>query len=255
MVISYLARLPDRNTFQLAQGNTVRRIDLDGQLQPGGQVGQFLLGRFSDRTQDVAAEYYRRRGRRPPYLEFAANCTDTDAILDFTAQWGLLTTSHSVPDGWKPARRESWCPWRGDQKDFLMDLSGWRSLHQRFQRLQEVAAAPTRNGRRTLCDLLSRESNLDFDAGNLHLGLEWKAEAFQPQIVTSSLYMAFVAMLWLDVTARGRRLLRCADPGCGKYFSTERPNKIYCDPICALRTSRRNWWRRNGPAWRDGRRL
>jgi hypothetical protein len=253
MVISYLAHLPAHETFQLVHGNTVRRIDPDGQLQPGGQTGQFLLGRFSDRSKDVTVEYYRRRGRRPPYLVFAENSTDTDAILDFTAQWGVLTMRHSLPAGWQAVRREPWCPWRGDQKDFLMDLSGWQSLHQRFQKMLKVAAEPDYKAHRELCHLLTRESNLDFDAGNVHLGLEWEQAAYQPRIVAGSLYMAFVAMLWLDVAARGRKLLRCADPGCSKYFSTERPDKIYCDRICALRTSRRNWWRRHGQAWRNDR--
>jgi hypothetical protein len=102
-------------------------------------------------------------------------------------------------------------------------------------------------------ELIARETWDWFDAGSLHMGLAWKLHALQPQIVADSLYLAFVLMLWLDIAAKGRRVLRCADSECAKYFITERSNKLYCSPACALTVARRNWWRKHGNEWRQRR--
>ena len=228
----------------------MRRIRANGQLTPSDDIGLYLLARFTPNKKDICAEYYRVRGKRAPYLALAECGTDPQSILAFTAKWGRLTTNTSIPLGWKDAIGQPWCPWVGDQLDFLMDITGWLHLQERFQKLLALAAQPGRDARRQLCELITRETWYGFDEGYVHLGLEWKPDALKPQIVAGSLYLAFVVMLWLDIAANGRKMLRCADSECGKYFPTERSDKFYCSPECALTVARRTWWRKHGNEWR-----
>src|SRR5690242_7084038 len=98
--------------------------------------------------------------------------------------------------------------------------------------------------------LLENEGWFTYDGGQIFLGLEWRHGAWIPQIKIVSLYQAFVAMLRLDISARDLTILRCANPECGKLFTTEKRNKIYCDSVCAALVTKRRWWRKHGPRWR-----
>jgi hypothetical protein len=98
-------------------------------------------------------------------------------------------------------------------------------------------------------EFFSSEGWHQFDAGHTRLGLAWRTEtkAWAPQIIAGSLYLAFVSMLWLDISDRRITLLRCANPRCGEYFTTDRPNTKYCiDKKCALNVAHRKWWNAKG---------
>ena len=55
----------------------------------------------------------------------------------------------------------------------------------------------------------------------------------EPKIAAESLYFAFVSMLWLDISQSHMLLHLRENARCGEYFTTDRPNKIYCsDEVC-----------------------
>lgn len=251
MVISYLAQLPEPRSYRLMQAETVRRPDPDGTLgerMAPGQFGPYLLGRLTERKKDVCAEYYRSRRRRPLYSALAECPEDFGSIMAFTTTWGYLGERHPIPKGWRELVGKPDCPWRGDQSDFLMDLTGWVILKRRF--MLWLAAAEQPRNRRDVLKLMDTESWHAFDAGQLNFGMVLQNREWIPQVRPHSLYMAFVAMLWLDIAAKDRMLLRCADPECGRFFITDRRDKKYCDSECALRVARRSWWRAHGSQWR-----
>ena len=256
MVISYLARIPDASTFQICEGQTVRRAEPDGSYGKrfqAGQEGRFLAGRFTGKHRDVCAEYYRSRNKRPPYFALA-ECPETeDSIQEFTAKWGTLNSGAGIPPQWKALMARPGCHWLGDSEDFLMDIEGWIVLKQRFSLWLRAAQEKGPTARAKLLKLIENEGSFSFDGGSFSLGLAWQSSSWLPQIRTQSLYLAFVAMLWLDISARDRMILCCANSKCGRYFTTERPNKKYCDPICGSQVARRHWWRVHGAAWRKNR--
>jgi hypothetical protein len=146
-------------------------------------------------------------------------------------------------------------PWLGDGKDFCVDLTGWIHLKRRFDLLISLAERGTSESRRNISEFFRDEGWHQYDAGHIHLGLDSHVEkrlsgevneVWDPQIVTDSLYHCFVAMVWLDVAVKGRRLLRCANATCGRPFSTDKRNKNFCQNSCAQAVSRRKWWNEKG---------
>jgi hypothetical protein len=253
MVISYLAEIPDSTTFKVYPGTTVRRSEPGGGFGKqfeAGQEGLNLIGRLSDHQRDVCAEYYLSRSRRPPYFALAECPEDIGSIQGFTAKWGLLTSKGVIPPGWRPLIGAPNSPWRGDKQDFLMDVTGWISLKQRFSLWLEAAQQKDSKGRAELLGLFKTEGLFSFDAGTITLGLTWKSSAWVPQIKTDSLYAAFTAMLWLDISARDRMLLCCENSECRRLFITEKTNKKFCDSVCASQVAKRRWWRAHGARWR-----
>jgi hypothetical protein len=152
-----------------------------------------------------------------------------------------------------------WCPWKGDRDDFLMDLAGWRSLRIRFLRILRLAESRGESARKELSEKITAEAQIDFDAGSFRIGLHWRTAThrvnagFESQVIPSSLYGAFLAMLWLDVADRNVNLRRCQAPECGLYFDTRDARKVYCSHECGVRVARRNWWGLHGNEWRKKR--
>jgi hypothetical protein len=266
MVISYLARIPEKASFCASAGATIPRRE--GAVEANtnsevlfGETSLYLMGRFTDEARDVCAAYYQSKAkRRPPYLALANSTGDLASSLDFTAKWGPLGHSLPILPGWAEAIGKPPCPWKGDHKDFLIDLAGWAHLHRRFRQLCSFAAGGSRlsaANRKNITDFLCEESWNEFDAGPLRLGLEWNTtrSGWTPQIVTASLYQAFVAMLWLDISRREQMLLYCANSSCGKLFVTSRTNKLYCDAACAAKVARLKWWRTKGKKNRQKKRI
>ena len=142
----------------------------------------------------------------------------------------------------------------GDNRDFLMDLSGWSELQQRFQRILKLASTKGSAAAEKLSHL--NWAGLDFDGGSIRLGFGWdrKKGVLQPQLVPSCLYAAFISMLWADVASKGRRILCCENPRCANVFVSERPNKIYCSHECAEKVAKRKHWRTKGSVQRQKKR-
>src|SRR4051812_22630209 len=96
MVISYPAPIPDNSSVWCTIGRTVPRVSVGEGLisftkqDPLGDSGAYLIGRFTDRNRDVSADYYRSRGKRPPYLELARCSADEESAIRFTKIWGPL---------------------------------------------------------------------------------------------------------------------------------------------------------------------
>src|SRR5579862_1720331 len=101
MVISYLARLPDKENVYCMVAPTVPRAPVGGAPLPylhqdfSMEPGAYLIGRLQDmEPRDVCQEYYERRGKRPPYLELARCGDDEQAAIDFTLRSGPLTQNN-----------------------------------------------------------------------------------------------------------------------------------------------------------------
>jgi hypothetical protein len=267
MVISYLAKLPDpRFPLTLTFGPNVPRFK-DETLQSrlkGDWFGEFrglyLMGRFGHAVRDVGGEYYRRPSSKPPYAHLAKCEESLEGLLQFTREWGSLGVLTSI------AKEESQCfgdpgtPWVREepQKNFWLDCEGWIHLKRRFTDLlnrAEHTGTSSRSRNRALEELIEGERWHAYDTGFLRLGLDWdkKRKAAKPMIVADSLYQAFVGMLWLDVSERSQMLLRCADPNCGAYFVSSNSRKIFCDPACGAKVSKRKWWANTGGERRKAR--
>jgi hypothetical protein len=279
MVISYLARVPDKETVQCTVAPTVSRAPVGGAPLPdlpylhqdfSMELGAYLVGRFSDKpARDVCSNYYSSRGKLPPYLALARCGDDLESAIKFTLTWGPLTQNNPLPAELQNEVLPK--PWLGDGKDFCVDLTGWISLKKRFDLLMSLAESNTSVSKREITRFFRSEGWHQYDAGRVSLGLDWVAEergpgkirnTWEPQLLTDSLYLAFVAMVWLDIAVRGRRWLRCANVKCGEYFSTEKRNQSYCQLRCAEAVAKRRWWNETGSArrkaakeLRSGRRL
>jgi hypothetical protein len=142
-----------------------------------------------------------------------------------------------------------------DDQNFAMDLTGWRHLQSRFKTLLGLASGRhlTSSARTKMMDFIKEEKWHSYDAGELRLGLGWSrsAKAWKPEIVAGSLYLAFLAMLWLDISSRERSLLPCANPHCGRFFVTDKRNQVYCESNCASKVAKRRWWNANGGKRRE----
>jgi hypothetical protein len=256
--------MPDRSTVGVTVAGTLPRAPIDASVvpylqgNPLGEVGTYVVGRFSDKpARDVCSEYYRSRGKRPPYLALAQCGNDLESALNFTLAWGPLTQNHQLPA--ELHNKVLPKPWLGDGNDFCADLTGWIHLKKRFDLLLSQAESNTSASKREITRFFHGEGLHQYDAGRVSLGLDWVAgergpgkirKTWEPQLVTDSLYLAFVAMVWLDIAVRGRRWLRCANVKCGEYFSTERRNQSYCQSKCAGAVAKRGWWNRKGAARR-----
>jgi hypothetical protein len=75
-----------------------------------------------------------------------------------------------------------------------------------------------------------------------------------PSMRANGLWESLCLMLWEDLSVSGMRILRCADPSCANYFSTDRPGKKFCSRQHALRFHKRRWERKNLRMWRARRR-
>jgi hypothetical protein len=252
MVISYLARVPDPSTLWWDVGLTWPRDYLSPVSASGECHAAYLIGRFGKSSRDVCREYYTSLGHSPPYIALAACGHDLEAAMTFTQTWGPLGRSIPLPEGLLNSVRYQ--PWLDDGADFCADLEGWLYLKGRFDQLISLAEKGTRQSRDEIAAFFRAECVAAGDAGHFGLELAWKQHEFastvteqcMPCLVADSLYLAFVAMVWLDFAVEGRRLLRCANPRCGQYFSSENPTQLYCQGTCAQNVARRNWWNNKG---------
>lgn len=249
MRISYHQRFPDPASVYFTEGRTVRREDPEtGELQPPRQRGKFIVGSFrSGKSKDVCIDYYRQRGRRPPYLELVNWGSDDEAIKEFTQKFGPL----GAPLLW-----ESFNPLEPLRAyDFIVDLEGWRKMQTRFRMLMDFARRKKREEFRRLLNVETRPGH---DRGGMSITVEVRRRnvsddlvkpklmdlGLEFQIVPGSLYGAFVEMLALDVVFEGRMVRRCANLECDADFVTDRLNKIYCKNTCAVAVAHRNYSRR-----------
>ena len=264
MLISYLARLPDRKSFRVAEGPAVRRLDISGNLTPPNQTTRFLLGRFTGEPRDLCRDYYTSKRATPPYQIFANSPGNESSIVEFTAEWGPLLIPFPPGPWGQPVISHPIVPLSPPEGvyDFEMDLSAW-TLHQ--QRMKDLLALAARKDDprvlQTFGRSLSQYASLDFDSGKLRLGVasvsgsvkfteKRKWSALRAQLVADSLWAAFCAMLWIDVITEGKRIEICANPKCLKTFTTERLGTLYCCHDCGVAVARRKWWRTKGAAAR-----
>jgi len=237
MTISYLAKLPDPSSLCMKLWPEAGWQDADGAMRDVGKPVPHLAGRWSNRGRKIT---YAAGIGPVPHIEFANSPTDDQSIRRFTERWGPLFTLPFVP----PRMRRSGI-------EFAMNIAAWRRCHERMSAALKLVASRRVSDRQKLPGLFGLASSAEFKFGELRPAVECDSRgdsrgAFGPKLVAASLWDAMLTALWLDLSARGLRMLRCLNPTCRRFFTTERPNQKYCDALCAARVAKRKWWRKKG---------
>jgi len=231
MEIFYLAQLPEKSSLRIMLQSDAGWEDEDGEMRDVGLRVKHLVGRWSSRVREIS---YTPGSQPAPHCVLAALGTDEQNILNFTSEWGVL--------GWsilRPGVRERL------GIDFSMNLEAWRRQHARTNELLGLAASHRERDKKKLSRLFALAQRAEMKAGELRPVVE-SGRALRLKLVATSLWDALLMMLWLDLGATQFRVLQCADPACRRFFTTDRPNRIYCETACAARVAKRKWWRKKG---------
>jgi hypothetical protein len=90
-----------------------------------------------------------------------------------------------------------------------------------------------------------------FEISAIELGLLGETARFEHAMITPQprLFEALILQLFNEVSA-SLKFRRCANAKCGAWFPLTRPDRIYCDMLCARAQNQRQLQRRHSKRWR-----
>lgn len=222
---------------------------------PNAAAVEAIVGRESGRHIDVFRHYYERRreAQKPPHHEFANTHSNPEGIAGFTARWGPLIKDR-LPNPFNifSAQGKRWKP---DPEVFWFSIDTWLEHQSYFRKMLELARSRRVSAKGELAEMFERWSGLELASFEpLKPRIQIQGGRLLPSMQVSGLWESLCLMLWEDLSVSGIRILRCADPNCANYFSTDRPRKKFCSRQHSLRFYKRLWARKNLRGWRAKRR-
>ncbi len=130
MVISYLARIPEKASFCAAAGATIPRREDAVEANTNsevlfGETSLYLMGRFTDEARDVCAAYYQSKAKRgPPYLALANSTGDLASEPGLHGQMGPIGSFIANPAGLGRGDRKAAMPLERRPQRLLDRFSG-----------------------------------------------------------------------------------------------------------------------------------
>ncbi len=197
----------------------------------GGE--EYLEGTYSERRRREVFKEYREelssKGglNESAHVLFARCGTDTESIIKFTTEWGVVGRNPGHPL-------------------FRISLQNWRKYQAGFKQLWRVIAEPDSVSPEERSKILeSLESFLHYGPGlmdSMGIGLRLETvptddgkQSIRPVLEPSTLWSALLLMLWRDA-ARGKNILRiCENPKCAKEFRADKAIRKFCSEDCAHR--------------------
>lgn len=198
--------------------------------------------------------------REPFHQKFANWRSETDGIVEFTRQYGLLDWEGEFADLRQVA---------GLKFHFLADI--WRERQAEYRKLWETARTEGPQGTTWLtlpvagdfpvareADRYARPANSS--GKETQGGLIWRTPLTvwestpEGPIAKVEAHTTWQYLCLLLAFEKPDRLRKCENPDCAApYFIARRKDRLFCSEDCAHLIAARRWWTKHGNEWRQTR--